>query len=252
MFVGNASGPGGVVVFEGSVSAPPFPLPPDSAFDTYGGGSRSSIALDPAGDIFTAFGAPSNPNSGYGARAADLVTVLAQATNPNSGPGDLVAIDATVSPPRIYISTYNSSTFEPEIDEYDNYAAAPTYISSDSHDAGLFADSAGRIYTTMFVTLPGALLRAPGRASTSARRRTLAGTGNVFDVYAPGGLAGAVQYTIPGESLAFDSANYAYALQDGGSINVYAPGTATLVTTIPGTTYGSPSPNTFAFGTFCR
>ena len=102
------------------------------------------------------------------------------------------------------------------------------------------------------MTLPPALFRAPERGTTSSRRRTLAGTGNVFDVYSPGGLAGPVQYTIPGESLAFDSANYVYALQDGGSINVYAPGTATLVATIPGTTYGSPSPNAFAFGTFCR
>jgi hypothetical protein len=247
MVVGNSGG--GITVFQGSASAPPFPLPPDSAVDSFGSGSRASIALDPAGDIFSAF---ASGESGYGARAANLTTVLGQGMNPNSGSGDLIAVDATVSPPRIYVSTFNSSTFEPEIDEYDNYPGAPTYISLDSNDAGLFTDSSGRIYTSKFVTLPGAFLRAPGRGTTGTRRRTLGGTGNVFDVYAAGGLAGPVQYTIPGESLAFDSANYVYALQDGGSINVYAPGSASLVATIPGTTYGSPSPNAFAFGTFCR
>ena len=84
------------------------------------------------------------------------------------------------------------------------------------------------------------------------RRRTLAGAGNSFDVYAPGGLAGAIQYNIPGESLAIDSQNYVYALQDDGSVNIYAPGGTSLAGQLPGTNYGVPSGNAFVFGTFCR
>ncbi len=252
MFVGNGTGPGGVVVFQGSTSGPPFPLPPDSASSTYGSGSRASIVVDPAGNIFTAFGGPTLPNSGYGARDSTLTVVLGQGNNYNTAPGDLIAVDSSVSPPRIYVSTNSLGTLVPEVDEYDNYPSSPTYISQDSNDTGLFVDSTGRIYTSKFGVGTAERSRAPGRGTAGTRRRTLAGTGNVFDVYAPGALAGAVQYTIPGASLAFDSANYVYALQDGGSVNVYAPGSSTLVTTIPGTTYGSPSPNTFAFGTFCR
>jgi hypothetical protein len=253
MYVANGGGDAAqaIVGFQGAVSAPPFPLPPNTAAQTAGpAATRGSIVFDPTGNIYSSLGGGAEYYGGYEVRNPALA-VLATGTNANGTYADLIAIDNTVSPARIYISDLNMSTYAPEVDEYDNYATTPTYISTDSNDSGLFVDSAGRIYTSKYVVLLGARLRAPGRGTTS-RRRTLAGTGNVFDVYAPGGLAGAIQYTIPGESLAFDSENYVYALQDGGSINVYAPGSATLVYTIPGTNYGVPSPNAFAFGTFCR
>gem|GEM_PF-6888530 len=253
MYVANDYGIQAIVGFQGSSSAPPFPLPPNSAVQTGGGEtSRGAIVFDPTGNVYSSLGGSEEAYGGYEVRDPTLVTAPETGQNLNSGPADLIAIDTTVSQPRIYISTYNNLTYYSEIDEYDNYAATPTYISSDSNDSGLFTDSAGRVYTSKYVVYMGSRFRAPGRGTTSARRRTLAGSGNVFDVYAPGGLAGAVQYTIPGESLAIDSENYVYALQDNGSVNIYAPGSATLVATIPGTNFGSPSPNAFAFGTFCR
>jgi hypothetical protein len=252
MYVAN-EGAEALVGFEGSASAPPFPLPPDAAAQSAGGSaSRGAIVLDGAGNVYSSLNASEGPPSGYEVRDPTLATVLASGTDPVAPGADLIAIDTTVSPVRIYVSTFDAN-FEPVVDEYDNYAATPTYMSTDSNDTGLFVDSAGRIYTSQVREEPsGRLRQPPGRGTTNTRRRTLAGTGNSFDVFAPGGLAGAVQFTIPGESLAFDSQNYIYALQDNGSVNIYAPGTANLVGTIPGTNFGIPSPNAFAFGTFCR
>jgi hypothetical protein len=252
MYVAN-DGVEALVGFEGSASAPPFPLPPNLAAQSAGGSaSRGSIVLDGAGNVYSSLSASEGPPSGYEVRDPTLATVLASGTDPAAPGADLIAIDTTVSPARIYVSTFDVN-FDPVVDEYDNYAATPTYMSTDSNDTGLFVDSAGRIYTSQVTGPPsGRLRQPPGRGTTSTRRRTLAGTGNSFDVFAPGGLAGAIQYTIPGESLVFDSQNYAYALQDNGSVNIYAPGTANLVGTIPGTNFGTPSPNVFAFGTFCR
>ncbi len=251
MYVANGFGAQGIGGFQGGASAPPFPLPPNSVVQSGGGSaSRGSIVFDSAGNVYASLGGPNDESGGgYEVRDPTLATVYGTGTNVNSEPADLIAIDTTVSPARIYVSTYSTAPpNKPEVDEYDNYAATPTYVSSDSNGTGLFTDSTGRIYTSKALAgPPPARVRNPGHGTTSAQRRTLAGTGNVFDVYAPGGLAGTVQYTIPGESLAIDSGNYVYALQDGGSINVYAPGTANLVYTITGTNYGAPSPNAFAF-----
>jgi hypothetical protein len=254
MYVANGFGLEAIFGFQGSTSAPPFPLPPDTTVRGGGGASsRGSIAIGPTGNVFAAFGGPNYEGNGGWEVFSPTLTAINGGMNANGTSDDIIALDNSVSPLRIYVEGFNASTFTPEIDEYDNFATTPTYISSDSNDTGLFVDSTGRIYTSKMGTgPPPARLRNPGRGNTSVRRRTLAGIGNSFDVYAPGGLAGAIQYNIPGESLAIDSQNYVYALQDGGSVNVYAPGSATLVTTIPGTNYGVPSSNAFAFGTFCR
>jgi hypothetical protein len=254
MYVANGFGVEAIVGFQGSTSAPPFPLPPDTAVQGGGGeSSRGSIAIGPTGNVFASFGGPSYEGNGGWEVLSPTLTAINGGMNANGTSDDIIALDTSVSPMRIYVEGFNASTFFPEIDEYDNFATTPTYISSDSNDTGLFVDSIGRIYTSKAVAgLPGARARNPGRGNTSVRRRTLAGVGNSFDVYAPGGLAGAIQYNIPGESLAIDSQNYIYALQDGGSINIYAPGGTTIVGQLPGTNYGVPSGNAFAFGTFCR
>jgi hypothetical protein len=253
MYIANSFGTQAVVGFEGTPGAPPFPLPPDTPVQGGGGPtSRGALALDPAGNVYASLGGYSYEGTGgYEVRNPALTSVIATGTDGTSYSSDLIAIDTTVSPPRIYIEGFNAN-YDPEVEEFDNYASTPTYVSSDSNDTGLFVDSTGAIYTSQFVVEEESRVRKPGRGATGARRRTLAGTGNSFDVYAPGGLAGAVQYTIPGESLAIDSQNYVYALQDNGSINIYAPGSALLVQTIPGTNFGLPSPYSFAFGTFCR
>ena len=60
MYVANGFGLEAVVGFQGSTSAPPFPLPPDTAVQGGGGASsRGSIAIGPTGSVFASFGGPS-------------------------------------------------------------------------------------------------------------------------------------------------------------------------------------------------
>jgi hypothetical protein len=255
MYVADSYGSNAMFGFKGSTAGPPFPLPPNTAVQSGGvDSSRASLAIGPTGNVYAAFGGPSYEGNGGWEVLSPTLTGINGGMNANGTYDDIIALDLGGSTPRIYVEGYNSSTYTPEIDEYDNYATTPTYISTDSNDTGLFVDSAGRVYTSKMPTgLPAVRVRSPGGGTTTARRRALAGTGNSFDVYAPGGLAsGVVQYNIPGESLAIDSENYVYALQDDGSINVYAPGSANLAYTIPGTNYGTPSPSVLAFGAFCR
>ncbi len=253
MYVANSNGADAVIGFKGSTAGQPFPLPPDAAAQS-GGPSDSvgAITVGATGNVFASRGGATYEGNGGWEVLSPALAGINGGFNTNGAYDDIIALDTSGPTMRIYVEGFNATTYAPEIDEYDNFATSPTYISTDSNDTGLFVDSAGRVFTSKFTTLPGARLRNPGRGATTARRRTLAGSGNSFDVYAPGGLAGAVMYTIPGESLAFDSQNYVYALQDDGSINIYAPGSATLAGVIPGTNFGAPSPGVVAFGTFCR
>ena len=254
MYVANSNGSNAIISFKGSTAGQPFPLPPDAPVAS--GGPMTSvgaITVGPTGNVFASRGGATYSGNGGWEVLSPTLAGINGGFNTNGTYDDIIAIDTVSSNTPIYVEGYNATTYTPEIDEYDNFATTPTYISTDSNDTGLFVDSAGFVYTSKMLTgLPPALVRSPGRGNL-ARRRTLAGTGNSFDVYAPGGLAlGAIQYTIPGESLAIDSQNYVYALQDDGSVNIYAPHSAAIVGTIPGTTFGVPSPGVFAFGTFCR
>ena len=203
MYVANSYGVNAMVGFEGGASAPPFPLPPNTAVQGGGGeSSRASLAIGPTGSVFAAFGGPTYEGSGGWEVLTPTLTTINGGLNANGTGDDIIALDLNGSPPRIYVEGYNASTYTPEIDEYDNFAPTPTNISTDSNDTGLFVDSAGSVYTSkMSAGPPPARFRSPGHGTTSARRRTLAGAGNSFDVYARGGLAsGVVQYNIPGKA----------------------------------------------------
>ncbi len=225
MYVANGYGSDSLIGFQGATSAPPFPLPPNTAAQSGGDeDSRGSITFDSMGNVYASLGGSNSPYGGYEIRDPTLATQIATGQNTSTTAGDMIAVDFTGSQPRIYVSAFSTVNGVPEVDEYDNYSAIPAFESFDSNDNGLFVDSTGRIYTSHPVPLPMANSRAPGRGRTSSRRRTLAGTGDYYDVFAPGTLSsGIVLYTIPGESLAFDSQNYVYALQDNGSVNIYAP-----------------------------
>jgi hypothetical protein len=223
-----SNGGSGLVGFQGPTSAPPFAIPPVPAVQlAVSGGSRSSIDVDRTGNLYASIGGAFSTGSGYEVWNPTLpLTLIASGTNINTinGSGQ-IAIDTTVTPARIYTEDISSASL-PEISEYDNFSAAPTFLSPDSSFGGLFVDPSGRVYTSSAAT--------PG----------------VYDVYAAGGLNGPVLYTISGTSLAFDSASYVYAV-NGGAITVYAPGGTTVAATIPGTTY-APGMGSRKFGTFCR
>ncbi len=255
MYVANSNGSNSILSFSGSTSGQPFPLPPDAVVRS--GGPMTSvgaITVGPNGNVFASHGGATYSGNGGWEVLSPTLAGINGGFNTNGTYDDIIALDTVSSNTPIYVEGYNATTYTPEIDEYDNFATSPTYISTDSNDTGLFVDSAGFVYTSKMLTgPPPALVRSPGHGNLGARRRTLAGTGNSFDVYAPGGLAsGVILYTIPGESLAIDSQNYVYALQDDGSVNIYAPHSAAIVGTIPGTNFGAPSPGVVAFGTFCR
>jgi hypothetical protein len=242
--------------YVGAAGGPPFPLPPDSiAFQPMGDGNGSQAAvMDKSGNVYTALINPDTYAGGYEVFNSSL-TLTHSVTNTNVGYGsDMIAIDQTTTPPRIYTEERNANN-DPEVAEYDNFATTPTYISSDSADVGIFVDPTGNIYTSAHASIPESAARRPApqaRARPAGRRHTEAGFATWFDVYSSGSFSGTSPYLIPGNSLTFDSEAYVYANQYSGSIQVYAPGSASLVTTYAGTTYGMPNTGPYQFATFCR
>lgn len=245
IYVVNDAGAPAIVLYSGAAGGPPFALPANSGGGA-GSGTRSAVVVDSSGNVYSALGGESEMYAGYDARRGNLISGLGTGTNVNAFPADQIAVDASVSPPRIYTEEISSVTEDAEISEYDNFAGTPSYISTDSGDGGLFVDAAGRIYTST-PGLPAAIARRSG----AGQRHIDSGAG-IFDVYPAGGLSGMPAYQIVGQSLAFDSAGYVYAANPSGSITEYAPGGTTVVATFPGTTYGTPSGNPYAFGTFCE
>jgi hypothetical protein len=249
----------GLSGYAGAMSGPPFPLPPDSiAYSSSGGGpaGSSSAVMDASGNAYSASYNVNTDAGGYKVFNNTLSTLIASAVDTTTAYGsDMIAIDTTVNPPRIYTEEDNAN-YQPEIAEYDNFASSPAYISSDSADVGIFVDASGNLYTSALASLPTSAVARRAAALTrtrpQARRRTESYFATYFDVYPPGGLAGMPAYTIAGNSLVFDSEGYVYANQYSGSIEEFAPGSASLVTTYAGTTYGLPSQGQYEFGTFCR
>jgi hypothetical protein len=248
----------GLSGYAGSMSSPPFPLPPDVRVYSSAGAptGSSSVVMDASGNAYSASYNLQTNAGGYKVFNNTLNTVIASTVDATAAYGsDMIAIDTTVSPARIYTEEDNAN-YQPEIVEYDNYATTPTHTSADSADEGIFVDASGNIYTSAFASIPmDAVARraAPqSRTRPQARRGTESYFATYFDVYPPGGLAGMPAYTIPGNSLVFDSQGYVYANQYSGSIEEFAPGSASLVATFAGTTYGLPSQGEYQFGTFCR
>ena len=242
----------------GTAGGPPFPLPPDSVASTPegdGNGSQSDV-VDKSGMIYTALLNPDTQNGGYEIFNTDL-TLKQSVTDTDVLYGsDMIAIDQSVTPPRIFVEKRNANAVA-EVMEYDNYSATPNSpINTDSADLGIFVDPAGNIYTSAAGSPPPpSVARRPApqsRARPAARLRTQGSRQIYFDVYSSGNFSGTSSYEIPGNSLAFDSESYVYSNQFSGSIQVYSPGTASLVTTFPGTTYAIPNNGPYQFATFCR
>jgi hypothetical protein len=217
-----------LVGYQGPISAPPFTIPPNVATHTGGTIGYSSLVVDGSGNVYAARGGANDGGTGGYEVLDSTLTTIHAGTNPNTQAfldSSQIAVDATVNPPRIYTQDFSSITSAGVVSEWDNFAAAPSFISNDNGFSGLFVDPAGRIYTN---------------------------TANNFHVYAPGGLAGSVLYSIPGQSLAFDSAGYVYAVNAAGTITEYAPGGTTVVATFTGANYGHPFVGSHAFATFCQ
>jgi hypothetical protein len=242
--------------YVGAGSSPPFPLPPDSiAAQPMGDGNGSqSAVMDKSGNIYTALANPDTYAGGYEVFNNSL-TLQHSVTDTGVAYGsDMIAIDQTTTPPRIYTEERNAN-YDAEVAEYDNFATTPTYVSSDSADLGIFVDPLGNTYTSAYDSIPGSVARraAPqSRVRTKGRRRTEAGFAIWFDVRSSGSFNGTSPYLINGNSLAFDSEGYVYANQYSGSIQEYAPASPNLVTTYTGTTYGIPNNGPYQFATFCR
>jgi hypothetical protein len=215
-----------IVGFAGGAGSPPFALPPNSTAQTSQVGVSQSLQIDGSGNVYAAIGPP----SGYDIHNPAL-TNPAIASGSNSGtssPGNQIAVDLHAAPLRVYVQEFTTAGV-PEISEYDSDASTPSSTSTDNDGAGLFVDGSGNVYTSS----------TPGQ----------------FHVYPPGGLQfgiSNVQYSIAGQSLAFDSAGYVYAVNSAGAINVYQPQQSTVWKTFPGTTYGHPTFGPDEFGTFCQ
>jgi hypothetical protein len=248
-YVANDTGETSAIVgFQGPVSTP-FTIPPDVAVQTSGAGNFSSLQIDGNGNVYA--GGSVGGYGGYEILSPSL-SLIAAGSNFNAVGANQIAVDTSSAPTiRVYTEELNYDTSEGEVSEYDNDATTPTYVSTDNSNDGLFVDGSGRVYTsTGIISLPSRL-RASSVHKTSGRAHPESGPPG-FDVYAQGGLAGSVQYTLPGVSLAFDSAGYTYAVSAAGSITEFAPGGATVVATFPGTSYGMPSYVPYQFGTFCQ
>lgn len=257
-YVANASGSTTAIAgFQGPAS-PPYTIPPNAATQTTGEGSFGPLQVDGSGNVYAAMGGYDDEYGGYEIFSPPL-SEIASGTNSNSLSSNQIAVDTHSAPTiRVYTEEYNYVSDLPEISEYANYAATPTYISSDSDGDGVFVDSSGLIYLNVGLVEEGSNAR---RGAQALRRRVLqyGGTG-IFDVYPQAGLAGSMLYSFPGLSLAFDSENYVYDLTAAGSITIYQPGGTTVVGTIPvppayasaGDTFGDPANLPFEFGTFCQ
>lgn len=258
-YVANANGGTTAIAgFQGPAS-PPFTLPPNVTTQFAPEGSFGALQVDGSGNVYAALGGYDDDYGGYEIFNPALSTELASGTNGNAEPSSQIAVDWHSAPTiRIYTQENNDSTGFPEISEYDNEAATPSYVSANNDGFGLFVDSNGRVYSNVGLTLIDSKAR---RGAQAARRRALqyAGTA-IFDVYPEGGLAGSMIYSFPGESLAFDSEDYVYDLTAAGSITIYQSGGTTVAGTIPvppayaaaGDTFGDPANLPFAFGTFCQ
>jgi hypothetical protein len=214
-----------VTGFQGATGGPPYAIPPNSG--AFGAGTTSSTALevDGSGNVYSAVGGNSAVG-GYDVFSPSLATLATGQNNTSAYGSSQIAIDTTVSPPRIYTLDADIN-YDPQISEYDNYAATPTYVETDTDGGGIFVDQFGQVYT-----------------------HTAAG----FHVYPAGALrygVSNVSYTIPGKSLAFDSAGYVYAVSATGAITVYNPQILQTYATFTGT-YGSPGQPAYEFGTFCQ
>jgi hypothetical protein len=249
-YLANAGGSAAAIDgYQGPISTPPFTIPPDAPVQEATPGSSGALQVDGNGNVDSAIGGVFTSNGGYDVFDALLNHVIATGQNFNTFAGsNQIAVDNSTLPiPRIYAQDLSINATG-EISEYDNYATTPTFISMDNDYAGLFVDPAGRIYTLIGVGLPASRARKPG----SRRRALQEAPSGVFDVYAPGNLAGTAAYAIPGQSLTFDSAGYVYAVSASGSVTEYAPGGTTVFATFPGTSYGMPTAGPDQFGTFCQ
>lgn len=220
--------PWAITEFQGAISSPPFTIPANGGSLGNGGASHTAIEVDASGNVYAGFDGVSVVAS-YEVRDPTLATVIATGQNTAAtGGASQIAFDPTVSPPRIYVQEKTGGGV-PEISEYDNYATTPSYVAQDNDADGLFVDPSGNVYTS---TTPG-----------------------TFHVYPPGSLhfgVSNVSYSLPGQSLAFDSQGYVYAVNAAGAISVYQPGQTNAFATFPGTTYGKPTSGPDEFGTFCQ
>jgi hypothetical protein len=255
-YVANADGGPAMAGFQGP---PGFTLPPNVAAQTAAAGSFGPLQVDGSGNVYAAMGGYEDEYGGYAVYNPALSSVLGSGSNVNGTASIQIAVDTHSAPTiRIYTEESSFSNGLPEISEYDNLAASPSYVSPNSDGFGLFVDSNGLIYVNVGLVQAGSHAR---RGAEAVRRRALqySGTG-IFDVYAQGGLAGSFLYSFPGLSVAFDSENYVYDLTAAGSITIYQPGGTTVVGTIPvppayvtaGDTFGDPASLPFEFGTFCQ
>lgn len=257
-YVANADGSTTALVgFQGGGS-PSYTIPPNAATQTAPEGSFGPLQVDGSGNVYAAMGGYDDEYGGYEIFSPSL-TGIASGTNTSSESSNQIAVDTHSAPTiRVYTEEYSSVSGLPEISEYDNYAASPTYISPNADNFGVFVDSSGLVYVNVGLVYSDSNAR---KGAQALRRRVLqySGTG-IFDVYAQGGLAGSMLYSFPGLSLAFDSANYVYDLTAGGSITIYQPGSTSVAGTISvppayasaGDTFGDPANLPFEFGVFCQ
>jgi hypothetical protein len=235
VYIAGSISSSAVVGFQGAISSPPFPLPPNTVTLNSSNNSAEAVQVDTNGNVYAAIGLPLGTFGGYDVFGPALGSPTHSGMNAGTAYGPYqIAVDTSVSPPRIYTAEVSNIGFLGEVSEYDNFAATPTVVSTDN---AVISNNIGSIFTDPF-----------GRFYTSAPN-------GGFHVYNPGGLAGGignVQYTLPGIELAFDSEGYAYSLSAAGAITIYAPGSTNVVATLPGTNYGQPAQGAATFGTFCR
>ena len=213
LYVANlGADPYSVTGLQGATGGPPYAIPPNSGAFGNGGNDASSVLVDASGKVYAATSG-GEAYGGYVIYNSLLSTRLATGQNFNSPYGSTqIAIDQSLSPPTVYTLDLNTN-YLPQISEYDGEASTPTHVATDTDGGGIFVDQAGRVYTHSAAAPAG------------------------FHVYPAGSLqfgVSNVSYTIPGKSLAFDSAGYVYAVTSAGTITVYQPQQTTPYETFSG------------------